>query len=147
MVIGSPGYNDGHGSAFIYKKDGNKWVFIKMLTNPNSKDNQRAQKFGYNVSLNNNYITVSTPFFNDGVVYIYSANSDNLNPVYTIDVRKLGDVPGCYEEGPTKFGFGITSSINDNQLLIGSLKDFVYLVDLSSNSFNGEEILFPLTIS
>ena len=146
MVIGSPGYNDGHGSAFIYKKDGNKWVFIKMLTNPNSKDNQRPQKFGYNVSLNNNFITVSTPFFNDGVVHIYSASSDSVNPVYTIDVRKLGDIPGCYEEGPTKFGFGITSSINDNQLLIGSLKDFVYLVDLSSNSFNGEEILFPLTI-
>ena len=60
MVIGSPGYNDGHGSAFIYKKDGNKWVFIKMLTNPNSKDNQRPQKFGYNVSLNNNKIYHST---------------------------------------------------------------------------------------
>ena len=146
MVIGSPGYDDGHGSAFIFKKDEERWVFMKMLSNPNIKDNERPQKFGYNVALNNDIVTISTPFFNDGMVHIFNINSDNLNPIHTVDVRKLGDVPGCYEEGPTKFGFGITTSINDNYLLIGSLKDYVYLVDLADESFNGIEILFPLTL-
>ena len=38
---------------------------------------------------------------------------------------------GCYAEGPNKFGFGISTSFNNGKLLIGSLKDYVHLVEFA----------------
>ena len=52
-------------------------------------------------------------------------------PIHSIDVRDLGDVEGCYAEGPNKFGFGISTSFNNGKLLIGSLKDYVHLVEFA----------------
>ncbi len=36
---------------------------------------------------------------------------------------------GVMPKGPDKFGFGISTSFNNNKLLIGSLKDFVHLIE------------------
>ena len=59
-----------------------------------------------------------------------SSNSRlSSKPIHSIDVRNLGDVEGCYAEGPNKFGFGISTSFKNNKLLIGSLKDFVHLIE------------------
>ena len=134
MLIGSPGQNNGHGSAFLYKKNNQKWELNRVFENPIQTINEGfPHRFGYSVAISDNYLSISSPFYNDGLVYVYSL--ENLNsrittePLHRIDVRNLGDVEGCYAEGPNKFGFGISTSFNNDKLLIGSLKDFVHLIE------------------
>ena len=134
MLIGSPGHNNGHGSAFLYKKNNQKWELNRQFENPIQTINEGfPHRFGYSVAISDNYLSISSPFYNDGLVYVYSIDNSNARistkPLHTIDVRNLGDVEGCYAEGPNKFGFGISTSFNNDKLLIGSLKDFVHLIE------------------
>ena len=134
MLIGAPGHNQGHGAAYLYKKDSNEWILEQVYDNPvNSMNTGFPHKFGYNVAISDEYLSISSPFYNDGLVYVYNLTSSSsarksTKPIHTIDVRELGDVEGCYAEGPNKFGFGISTSFQNNKLLIGSLKDFVHLI-------------------
>tara|TARA_B100001093_G_C26858777_1_gene1028815 strand:- start:3965 stop:7657 length:3693 start_codon:yes stop_codon:yes gene_type:complete len=148
MIIGAPGYNEGEGAAFLYKKVSKEWRLYKKFDNPFSQIKGKPHKFGYSVSINNKYISISSPFNNDGLVHIYRIDGSSTSkiddvPTFNIDVRKIGDVAGCYAEGPDKFGFGISSSIDNNKLLIGSLKDFVYLINFEENEINATSITFP----
>ena len=134
MLIGSPGQNNGHGSAFLYKKNNNEWELNRVFENPiQTKNEGFPHRFGYSVAISDNYLSISSPFYNDGLVYVYSLDNSNsrisTKPLHRIDVRNLGDVEGCYAEGPNKFGFGISTSFNNDKLLIGSLKDFVHLIE------------------
>ena len=127
LIIGSPGHNDGHGAAYLFKRVNDNWEIYTVFTNPVASENKGfPHKFGYSVNLSDNYLSISSPFYNDGLVYVYSLNSSNLRqlskPIHSIDVRDLGDVEGCYAEGPNKFGFGISTSFNNGKLLIGSFK-------------------------
>ena len=136
LIIGSPGHNDGHGAAYLFKRINDNWEIYTVFTNPVASKNEGfPHKFGYSVNLSDNYLSISSPFYNDGLVYVYSLNSANLRqsskPIHSIDVRDLGDVEGCYAEGPNKFGFGISTSFNNGKLLIGSLKDYVHLVEFA----------------
>lgn len=148
MIIGAPGYKEGEGAAFLYKKVSNDWKLYKKFENPFSQIKGKPHKFGYSVSINNKYVSISSPFNNDGLVHIYRIDGSSTNkiddiPTFNIDVRKIGDVAGCYAEGPDRFGFGISSSIDNNKLLIGSLKDFAYLIDFEENEINATSITFP----
>ena len=134
MLIGSPGQNNGHGSAFLYKKNNQNWELNRVFENPIQTVNEGfPHRFGYSVAISDNYLSISSPFYNDGLVYVYSLDNSNsrisTKPLHRIDVRNLGDVEGCYAEGPNKFGFGISTSFNNDKLLIGSLKDFVHLIE------------------
>ena len=134
MLIGSPGQNNGHGSAFLYKKNNQNWELNRVFENPIQTINEGfPHRFGYSVAISDNYLSISSPFYNDGLVYVYSLDNSNsrisTKPLHRIDVRNLGDVEGCYAEGPNKFGFGISTSFNNDKLLIGSLKDFVHLIE------------------
>ena len=134
MLIGSPGQNNGHGSAFLYKKNNQNWELNRVFENPIQTLNEGfPHRFGYSVAISDNYLSISSPFYNDGLVYVYSLDNSNsrisTKPLHRIDVRNLGDVEGCYAEGPNKFGFGISTSFNNDKLLIGSLKDFVHLIE------------------
>ena len=105
-----------------------------MFENPIQTINEGfPHRFGYSVAISDNYLSISSPFYNDGLVYVYSLDNSNsrisTKPLHRIDVRNLGDVEGCYAEGPNKFGFGISTSFNNDKLLIGSLKDFVHLIE------------------
>ena len=117
--------------VYLYKKNNGKWELHNTFENPvPSNVTGTPHKFGYNVTLSDEYVSISSPFYNDGLVYVYSLDSIDSSrlsskPFHTIDVRKLGDVEGCYAIGPNKFGFGISASFNNNKLLIGSLKEFV----------------------
>ena len=118
---------------FLRQPFGDNWEIYTVFTNPVASENTGfPHKFGYSVNLSDNYLSISSPFYNDGLVYVYSLNSSNLRqsskPIHTIDVRDLGDVEGCYAEGPNKFGFGISTSFNNGKLLIGSLKDYENLI-------------------
>tara|TARA_Y100001970_G_scaffold121678_1_gene150910 strand:- start:436 stop:4152 length:3717 start_codon:yes stop_codon:yes gene_type:complete len=153
LLIGAPGSNNGHGAAYLYHKnyDGN-WVLIKTYENPNQEIFQKySQKFGYSVALNDKYVVIGSPFYNDGNVFIYDFNPETQDfayqnaPFETIDVRNLGDVEGCYEVGPDKFGFGLSLSFNNDKLLIGSLKNFVYLTEFNNGIISGTEIKVPET--
>ena len=134
MLIGSPGQNNGHGSAFLYKKNNQNWELNRVFENPIQTINEGfPHRFGYSVAISDNYLSISSPFYNDGLVYVYSLDNSNsrisTKPLHRIDVRNLGDVEGCYAEGPNKFGFGISTSFYNDKLLIGSLKDFVHLIE------------------
>ncbi|MFL2511088.1 MAG: choice-of-anchor B family protein, partial [Candidatus Neomarinimicrobiota bacterium] len=150
ILIGAPGQNSGHGAAYLYKKNNTDWVLNQVFDNPEIYNNNGfPHKFGYNVSISDNYLSISSPFNNDGLVYIYNLNENSDNrfsakPFHTVDVRKLGDVEGCYAEGPNKFGFGISASFNQNKLLIGSLKDFVYLIEYKDGIPFGNDIPSPI---
>ncbi|MDA1363729.1 MAG: choice-of-anchor B family protein [Candidatus Marinimicrobia bacterium] len=152
MVVGAPGYKNGHGIAFLYKKNNGKWELYNTFDNPvPSNVTGTPHKFGYNVTLTDKYVSISSPFYNDGLVYVYNLDSiDNskssTKPFHTIDVRKLGDVEGCYAIGPNKFGFGISASFNDNKLLIGSLKEFVYMIEYKDGIPFGIDIPSPISI-
>ena len=152
LLIGAPGSDDGNGVVYLYHKDyTGEWVVIKTFENPNATiDPSQSQKFGYNVALNDKYVAISSPFYNDGTVFIYDFNpeSENFNnartiPFEVVDVRKLGDVEGCYAAGPDMFGFGVSMSFNNNKLLIGSLKDFVHLVEFKNGIVSGTNIVAP----
>ncbi|MFL2500568.1 MAG: choice-of-anchor B family protein [Candidatus Neomarinimicrobiota bacterium] len=152
LLIGAPGSENGNGVVYLYRKGSSgDWIVVKTFENPNATtDPSQSQKFGYNVALNDKYIAISSPFFNDGTVFIYDFNpeSENFNnartiPFKEVDVRKLGDVEGCYAAGPEKFGFGVTMSFNNNKLLIGSLKEFVHLVEFKNGLTFGTNILSP----
>ena len=149
LLIGAPGYNDGHGIAYLYELKDNIWTLVKTYENPVSyQDKGYPHKFGYNVSISDKYLSISSPFNNDGVVYIYDIDSVDDNRISSklvdkVDVRELGDVEGCYAIGPDQFGFGISTSFKNNKLVIGSLKDFVYLVEYQDGIPFGTEILNP----
>ncbi|MFL3057896.1 MAG: choice-of-anchor B family protein, partial [Candidatus Neomarinimicrobiota bacterium] len=153
MIIGAPGYNNGHGIAFLYKKNNEKWELSNTFENPIPNNSSGTpHKFGYNVGITDSYLSISSPFYNDGLVHIY--NLDNLDnsksfnkPFHSIDVRKLGDVEGCYAIGPNKFGFGISTSFNNNKLLIGSLKEFVYMIEYKDGIPFGIDIPNPISIN
>ena len=153
MIIGAPGYNNGHGIAFLYKKNNEKWELSNTFENPIPNNaSGTPHKFGYNVAITDSYLSISSPFYNDGLVHVY--NLDNLDnsksfnkPFHSIDVRKLGDVEGCYAIGPNKFGFGISTSFNNNKLLIGSLKEFVYMVEYKDGIPFGIDIPNPISIN
>ena len=150
ILIGAPGQNNGHGKAYLFKKNNIEWILDRVYDNPsNNYGNGSPDKFGYNVSISNDYLSISSPFNNDGLVYIYSLDNSHDErlktiPINIVDVRKLGDVEGCYAEGPNKFGFGISTSFNDNKLLIGSLKDFVYLIEYKNGIPSGIDIPNPV---
>jgi choice-of-anchor B domain-containing protein len=152
LLVGAPGSRDGNGEVYLYRKDYlDDWLLVKTFQNPNTvNEPAQAQKFGYNVALNDKYIAISSPFYDDGTVFIYDFNPDSENfnnsrtvPFKEINVRKLGDVEGCYSLGPDKFGFGVTMSLKNNKLLIGSLKEFVHLVEFKNGLTYGTNILGP----
>ena len=148
MLIGSPGQNNGHGSAFLYKKNNQNWELNRVFENPVQTINEGfPHRFGYSVAISDNYLSISSPFYNDGLVYVYSLDNSNsrisTKPLHRIDVRNLGDVEGCYAEGPNKFGFGISTSFNNDKLLIGSLKDFVHLIEYKDGIPFGIDIPNP----
>ena len=149
LLVGSPGYNNGHGAAFLFKKINEVWEIDRVFTNPTSFENKGfPHKFGYSVALSDDYLSISSPFYNDGLVYVYSLNNSNLKnnskPIHSIDVRNLGDVEGCYAEGSDKFGFGISTSFNNGKLLIGSLKDYVHLIEFNGGISSSSVIPNPI---
>lgn len=151
LIIGAPGYKESQGAAFLYKKVSNEWRLYKKFDNPSSNVQDNPHKFGYNVSINDKYISISSPFNNDGIVHIYRIDGSNSNkiddsPSFNIDVQKIGNVAGCYAEGPDRFGFGISTSIDNNKLIIGSLKDFVYLINFEDDDITANSITFPSSI-
>ena len=152
LLIGAPGSDDGNGAVYLYRKDyTGEWILEKTFENPNATtDPSQPQKFGYNVQLNDKYIAIASPFFNDGIVFVYDFNPESENftsarttPMKVVDVRKLGDVEGCYAAGPDKFGFGVSMSFNNNKLLIGSLKEFVHLIEFKNGLTSSINISAP----
>ena len=152
LLVGAPGSDNGNGAVYLYHKESTEeWVLVKTFENPNATtDPSQSQKFGYNVELNDKYIAIASPFFNDGVVFLYDFNPDSESftngrtvPMKTVDVRKLGDVEGCYAAGPDKFGFGVSMSFNNNKLLIGSLKDFAHLIEFKNGLISATNISIP----
>ena len=152
LLIGAPGADNGNGLVYLYFKQNEKdWILLRTYSNPNAiNDPSISQKFGYSVDINEEYVVIASPFYNDGNVFLYyldksSNNTSSLKttPFKTIDVRKLGDVEGCYATGPDVFGFGVSISLENNKLLIGSLKEFVHLIEFDNGLLFSSNIENP----
>ena len=40
LIIGSPGHNDGHGAAYLFKRINDNWEIYTVFTNPVASDNK-----------------------------------------------------------------------------------------------------------
>ena len=82
VLIGAPGHDDGHGIAYLYELKDSNWILVKTYENPVSfQDKGYPHKFGYNVAITDDYLSISAPFNNDGVVYIYDLDSVDENRI------------------------------------------------------------------
>ena len=60
LIIGSPGHNDGHGAAYLFKRVNDNWEIHTVFTNPVASENKGfPHKFGYSVNLSDNYLSIS----------------------------------------------------------------------------------------
>ena len=60
MLIGAPGHNNGHGAAYLYKRDNKEWILEEVYDNPVTNINAGfPHKFGYNVAISDEYLSIS----------------------------------------------------------------------------------------
>ena len=60
LLIGAPGSENGNGVVYLYRKGSSgDWIAVKTFENPNATtDPSQSQKFGYNVALNDKYLSL-----------------------------------------------------------------------------------------
>ena len=71
VIVGSPGFDDGDGAVYSYKKEGAVWVLKQTLTQPGGAD---VQNFGELVTINGAYLLVTTPYADiegNGKAFLY----------------------------------------------------------------------------
>ncbi len=109
-------YKDGTGAIFsgsVYMFDVNTGNLLYTLNNPNPSP---YDYFGYSMDMNNNYLAVAAPYYNDsatdsGIVYIYDVSTGNLlNTIYNPHIED-----NDY--------FGKTLAISDDYVAISSYND------------------------
>jgi hypothetical protein len=72
-AIGAYGVSSYTGAVYLYKHDGNHWVFMQSLT---ASDGSLFDFFGTAVAMSGTgHLVVGVPFKNAGAVYLYTLNS------------------------------------------------------------------------
>ncbi len=85
-VIGMPDYDNGKGRAFVYKFENGNWDRVAILQ-PSVE--QINSKFGFSVSISQNYIAVGAPYYNNGsnakvgAVFVYYSSDGNWSGMLT----------------------------------------------------------------
>ncbi|WP_154223110.1 FG-GAP repeat protein [Marinicella rhabdoformis] len=100
------------GSAYIFEFNGNQWTEVQRLNANDASDNDR---FGYSVSLSGNNALVSAILDDDNGSASGSAYVFKFNGKAWVQDQKLTPT-----DGSTNDRFGISSTINGNNILVGS---------------------------
>lgn len=122
IIIGSYKDDDkgeNSGSAYIFQKDTTKeykWSLVKKIL---ASDGASGDKFGYDVSIYQDYVIVGAPY-NDsnngvdaGAAYIYYKNMGGQN--------KWGEVKKVVaSDGAVQDNFGISVNINNGIAIVGA---------------------------
>ena len=118
-IIGAYGvddnYNNRQGSAYIYKRTVDSWIYdTKLIPNDSNEDNNDKRSFGDTVSIDRNYAIVGDPgFTTTGCSYIFARNSKG----WTQAVRIIPDVTNSIKKPE---GFGSSIFLDDRFLIIGA---------------------------
>lgn len=133
IVVGSR-YDDDNGtssgSAYVYKYNGNSWVFDQKLI---ASDGAANDDFGVSVSISDNHIIVGA-YANDdngaesGSAYVFTSNGTNWSETQKITASDAA--AGDY--------FGFSVSISGNNIIAGASKEN------SNGSASGAAYLFSL---
>lgn len=113
-VVGSIGYNQNAGRAFVYEFDGNAWSRIAELHASNETVNYQ---FGYSVAIENDIIYIGAPaaaghYTSDGAIYVYEKTPSGWNTNETCIL--YGSDAGNSDK------FGASLSVHNNTLVVGA---------------------------
>lgn len=116
-IVGAPGFKEGQGSAYIYKRDGNNW---KQLTKLTADDSNKDDWFGAEVAITDDYAIVGSPWDDDlvtdcGSVYFYKRLGESN--------WKLESKAYPNHEFKTWCNFGIAISVQGDYAVIGSWQE------------------------
>lgn len=117
LAISAPGYHGGAdplirtGAVFVYKKEGESWVFRQLLL---PVETSRSIQFAKDIDMSDGYLAVTAPkgdggSSNSGAVYLYRLDGEAWIPEYTfIDPLSRGHEL-----------FGADVELHGNTLVIG----------------------------
>ena len=101
-----------HGSAYVFKRDGENWIEQDKLS---PSDGQTYGYFGYSVAIHGDYALIGAHNggYGSGYIFQQSGNSWNQEQQLTVDDNKEGD------------WLGYSVSLNDDYALLGApFKDY-----------------------
>jgi hypothetical protein len=137
-AISADGVSSGTGAVYLYKHDGNHWVFMQRLT---ASDGDAGDRFGFAVALSGTgHLVVGAPRDDDkgsdsGAVYLFTLNSSSNT---WGDQKKI-----VASDGAAGDDFGRTVAMSETgHLVVGAIWDddkgtssgAVYLYTLNSTS-------------
>ncbi len=136
LVVGAKNWaianNEYQGAVFIYKRQGNNWIYHSYLADPLGSQND---EFGSVVSIDGDYIAVSNPLY----------DSQSTYNVGTMLIFKYNDVTDTWEmaqriNGPDAASsgrFGSSLDLEDNYIIV-SAPDLT----VNSNSSVGKTYIY-----
>jgi hypothetical protein len=139
-AIGAYGVSSYTGAVYLYKHDGNHWVFMQSLT---ASDRASSDFFGSAVAMSGTgHLVVGNPFKNEGVVYLYTLNSTSNT---WGDEQKIVASDGAEDDN---FGEAVAMS-GTGHLVVGAPRDddkgsysgsvYLYTLNSSSNTWGDEQ--------
>ncbi|ETR69327.1 MAG: hypothetical protein OMM_04000 [Candidatus Magnetoglobus multicellularis str. Araruama] len=146
-IVGVKHLNNNTGAAYIFKRDGSKWIQNAKLTASDGKENDQ---FGNAVSITDNFAIVGAEKSNnnDGKAYIFSRDGNNWLQQHSLS--KYTQYDNDY--------FGRSVSISDNYAVVGSkyggygntyfykLKDNRWTSNGSKNNSNYRDFGYSVSI-
>jgi len=115
-IVGAPAaYNDGNGSAYIFKRDGASWVQQQELL---ASDGNANDNFGISVSISGDYAIVGAYQDGDNGIYSGSAYIFKRNGTSWVQHQKL-----LASDGAANDQFGFSVSISGDYAIVGAYGD------------------------
>eukprot|EP00970_Alexandrium_tamarense_P002571 scaffold363_cov209-Alexandrium_tamarense.AAC.30 len=144
-AIGARGVSSKSGAVYLYKHNGNHWVFMQSLT---ASDGAALDWFGRAVAMSGTgHLVVGAPYDDDkgsssGSVYLYTLNSSSNT---WGDEQKIVSSDGATDDW---FGWSVAMS-GTGHLVVGALRDddkgdasgsaYLYTLNSTSNTWGDEQ--------
>jgi hypothetical protein len=143
-AIGANGVSSSTGTVYLYKHDGNHWVFTQILT---ASDGSSLDQFGTSVAMSGNGHLVVAAWSGDGTardtgaVYLYRLNSTSNT---WGNEQKIVASDGVKDD---RFGWSVAIS-ETGHLAVGATGNFtgsvyLYKLDSTSNTWGDEQKIVP----
>ncbi|EED87896.1 hypothetical protein THAPSDRAFT_264660, partial [Thalassiosira pseudonana CCMP1335] len=140
-TIGARGVSSYTGAVYLYKHDGNHWVFMQSLT---ASDGAADDDFGFVVAMSGTgHLVVGAPYDDDkGAVYLYTLNSNSNT--WGVEQKIVASDGDAYD----RFGWSVAMS-ETGQLVVGAIWDedkgpssgsvYLYTLNSTSNTWGDEQ--------
>lgn len=107
--------NDGAGSIYIYRLDGDSWRYMQGMGTPSTADVGNATDFGAQVEISDNIALATAPRRVEGKapeVYLYERNTDNW------ERQDWNGLATSGQSQPTETGFGFGLDRHENLIAV-----------------------------